>query len=72
AQPVVINLDSKLASYFAERLAQEHKSIAQLERLWQEAIVIPFTRLNIDRRSLNARAEITIRIQGGAVELYAN
>jgi ATP-dependent Clp protease ATP-binding subunit ClpA len=72
AQPVVINMDSKLASYFVERLTEEHKSIAQLERLWQEAIVIPFTRLNIDRRSPDARAEITIRIEGGAIELYAS
>jgi ATP-dependent Clp protease ATP-binding subunit ClpA len=70
AQPVVINLDSGLASFFAERLSRERKSLAQLERLWQEAIVIPFTRLHIARRSQGARAEINIRVESGAVELH--
>jgi ATP-dependent Clp protease ATP-binding subunit ClpA len=70
AQPVVINLDSALASFFAERLSRERKSLAQLERLWQEAIVIPFTRLHIDRHTQGARAEIDIRVEGGAVELH--
>jgi ATP-dependent Clp protease ATP-binding subunit ClpA len=70
AQPVVINLDSGLASFFADRLSRERKSLAQLERLWQEAIVIPFTRLHIDRHTQGARAEINIRVEGGAVELH--
>ncbi|HWP44712.1 MAG TPA: AAA family ATPase, partial [Blastocatellia bacterium] len=69
AQPVVIRLDSCLASFFADRLAEKQMSLADLERLWQEAIVIPFTQLSIDRRAQSARAEILIRIEGGRVEL---
>ncbi|HSE98151.1 MAG TPA: hypothetical protein VLD57_07805, partial [Blastocatellia bacterium] len=70
AQPVVINLDAGLAGFFVEQLARERKSLAQLERLWQEAIVIPFTKLPIDRRAQNPRAEIDIRVEKGSVGVY--
>jgi ATP-dependent Clp protease ATP-binding subunit ClpC len=70
AQPVVISMDSSLAGFFAERLASERKSVAQLERLCQETIIIPFTRLPIDRRAQSRRAEIVIRVEGGAVRLH--
>jgi hypothetical protein len=45
-------MDPALASFFADRLAAERKSLAQLERLWQETIVIPFTNLHVDRRAV--------------------
>lgn len=69
AQPVVIKMAPGLASFFAERLAAERKSLAQLERLWQETIVIPFTELRIDRRPVARRAEVIIRVDDDQVRV---
>lgn len=71
AQPVVISMSDDLAEFFADLLACEHKSVAQIERLWQEAIVIPFTKLRIDRRSVGARPRISIYVEEGAVRVSA-
>jgi hypothetical protein len=62
-------MDPQLAPFFAERLASERKSLAQLERLWQESIVIPFTQLHIDRRAVGARPEVSIEVEGAAVRV---
>jgi ATP-dependent Clp protease ATP-binding subunit ClpC len=69
AQPVVIRMGPELARFFAARLAAERKSLAQLERMWQEAIVIPFSHLHIDRRPSGPRPEISVRVEGGEVRL---
>ena len=69
AQPIVIKMDPGLASFFADRLAAERKSLAQLERLWQETIVIPFTNLHVDRRAIGARPEVNVRVEAGAVRV---
>lgn len=69
AQPVVISMSDDLPAFFSSLLACEHKSVAQIERMWQEAIVIPFTKLRIDRRSVGARPRISIYVEGGAVRV---
>jgi ATP-dependent Clp protease ATP-binding subunit ClpC len=69
AQPIVIRMDPALASFFADRLAAERKSLAQLERLWQETIVIPFTNLHVDRRAIGARPEVTVKVEAGSVRV---
>jgi ATP-dependent Clp protease ATP-binding subunit ClpC len=69
AQPIVIRMDPALASFFADRLAAERKSLAQLERLWQETIVIPFTNLHVDRRAIGARPEVTVKVEAGNVHV---
>jgi ATP-dependent Clp protease ATP-binding subunit ClpA len=72
AQPVVVRLDQQLASFFAERLASERKSVAQIDRLLQDTIIIPFTNLHLDRRPAAVRPEIKIRIDNGAVKVDAS
>ncbi|HWN98706.1 MAG TPA: AAA family ATPase, partial [Blastocatellia bacterium] len=69
SQPVRISLDSQLAPFFAERLAAEHKSLAQLERLLQETIIIPFTQLHIDRHVVGARPNVAVWIENSAVRV---
>ncbi len=69
AQPVIIKMDPALVGFFAGRLASERKSLAQLERLWQEDIVIPFTQLRIDRRIAGARPEVSIRVEEKTVKV---
>ncbi len=69
SQPVRLNLDPQLAPFFAERLATERKSLAQLERLLQEMIIIPFTQLHIDRHAVGARPEVAVRVQNSAVRV---
>jgi hypothetical protein len=69
SQPVRINLDSELAPFFAERLATERKSLAQLERLLQETIIIPFTQLHIDRHAVGARPEVVVRVENSTVKV---
>jgi ATP-dependent Clp protease ATP-binding subunit ClpC len=69
AQPVRIDLDCDLARFFAERLSSERKSLAQLERLWQETIVIPFTRLRIHHNQPGTRAEVAICVESGEVKV---
>jgi ATP-dependent Clp protease ATP-binding subunit ClpA len=67
SQPVIINMDPQLASFFAERLTSECKSLAQLERVLQETIIIPFTHLHLDRHALGARPEVLISIENQSV-----
>jgi ATP-dependent Clp protease ATP-binding subunit ClpC len=69
SQPVVINMRPELASFFAERLTSERKSLAQLERLLQETIIIPFTHLHLDRHSAGARPEVVISIENESVRV---
>ena len=69
AQPIIIKMDPGLAAFFADRLAAERKSLAQLERLWQETIVIPFTNLHVDRRAIGARPEVSVSVEAGAVRV---
>jgi ATP-dependent Clp protease ATP-binding subunit ClpC len=69
SQPVVINMRPELAGFFAERLTSERKSLAQLERLLQEAIIIPFTNLHLDRHPVGARPEVVIGIENQMVRV---
>lgn len=69
AQPVVINMDPQLARFFAERLAAERKSLAQLERLLQDTIIIPFTHLHLDRHVAGQRAEVAISIENQDIKV---
>jgi ATP-dependent Clp protease ATP-binding subunit ClpA len=67
SQPVVIRMDPSLASFFAEQLTTERKSLAQLERVLQETIIIPFTQLRLDRQVVGMRPEILISVRDRAV-----
>ncbi len=69
SQPVVINMRPELASFFADRLASERKSLAQLERLLQETIIIPFTHLRLDRHVVGARPEVLVSIENQTVRV---
>ena len=69
SQPVVINMRPELAGFFAERLTSERKSLAQLERLLQETIIIPFTNLHLDRHPVGARPEVVIGIENQMVRV---
>lgn len=69
SQPVVIRMDPSLASFFAEQLTIERKSLAQLERLLQETIIIPFTQLRLDRQVVGMRPEILISVRDRAVKV---
>jgi ATP-dependent Clp protease ATP-binding subunit ClpA len=69
AQNVTIKMDPQLVSFFSERLRAERKSLAQLERLLQEAIIIPFTHLHLDRRATGARSEVNIFLEDGTVRV---
>lgn len=64
SQPVVISMAPQLAGFFAKQLASERKSLAQLERLLQETIIIPFTHLDLD-----AKNEVTISIENESVSV---
>lgn len=68
-QPAIINLDPQLACFFAEQLASERKSLAQLERILQETIIIPFTHLPLDRHGSGASPEVAISIENQNVTL---
>jgi ATP-dependent Clp protease ATP-binding subunit ClpA len=72
SQAVRISLDPDLAPFFAERLSAERKSLAQLERLLQDTIIIPFTQLHIDRHPVGARPEIAVRVENSAVRVDAS
>ncbi|HEY9230846.1 MAG TPA: hypothetical protein VIS78_01840, partial [Blastocatellia bacterium] len=67
AQPVRLEMDARLAAYFSERLAAERKSLAQMERMLQETIIVPFTQLHIDRHS--GRLSVAVRIIDDAVQV---
>ena len=69
SQPVVISMHPELASFFAERLISERKSLAQLERLLQETIIIPFTQLHLDRHNAGAKAEVVISIENRIIRV---
>jgi ATP-dependent Clp protease ATP-binding subunit ClpA len=69
SQPVVIKMLPEVAGFFAERLKSEQKSLAQLERLLQEAIIIPFTHLHLDRHAAGARPEVVISVENQAVRV---
>jgi ATP-dependent Clp protease ATP-binding subunit ClpC len=72
AQPVSIKMDPQFATFFSQRLRQERKSLAQLERILQETIIIPFTDLHLDRRcAAGARQQVRICLEGGAVKVEA-
>jgi ATP-dependent Clp protease ATP-binding subunit ClpC len=68
AQPIKISMDPRLASFFAEQLAAERKSLAQLERMWQETIVIPFTRLRVDRNAAT-RPQVAVWVESETVKI---
>ena len=69
SQPVIINMDPQLAKFFTEWLTTERKSLAQLERLLQETIIIPFTHLHLDRHAVGARPEVLIRVENEFVRV---
>jgi ATP-dependent Clp protease ATP-binding subunit ClpC len=71
AQRVAIEMDPQLVSFFAERLRDERKSLAQLERILQETIIIPFTQLHLDRRATGARPSVMISVGDGAIKVDA-
>ena len=63
-QPVRIEMDAQLASFFGERLVAERKSLAQLERMLQETIIIPFAQLHLDRHGERLRVAIHVASDG--------
>jgi len=69
SQTVIIKLDPQLVTLFADQLISERKSLAQLERILQETIIIPFTQLHLDRHSSGSRPEVLIMIKDGAVRV---
>lgn len=72
AQRVAIEMDPRLVSFFAERLRGERKSLAQLERMLQETMIIPFTQLHLDRRATGARPAVMISVEDGAIKVDAH
>ena len=69
SQPVLVNMHPGLANFFAERLTSERKSLAQLERLLQDTIIIPFTQLHLDRHVVGVRPEVVICIENQTVRV---
>jgi ATP-dependent Clp protease ATP-binding subunit ClpC len=69
-QAVTIKLDPELAGFLANQLARERKSLAQLERLLQETIIIPFTNLRIDQHG-SGRREVAVNIEQGLISVSA-
>ena len=69
SQTVTIRLDSELVSLFADQLNRERKSLAQLERILQETIIIPFTQLHLDRHSSASRPEVVIEVLEGVIRV---
>jgi ATP-dependent Clp protease ATP-binding subunit ClpC len=69
SQPVLVNMQPGLANFFAERLTSERKSLAQLERLLQETIIIPFTQLHLDRHVVGVRPEVVISIDNQTIRV---
>jgi ATP-dependent Clp protease ATP-binding subunit ClpA len=67
AQPVHIEMDKHLAAHFGERLAVERKSLAQLERMLQETIILPFAQLHFDRHG--SRPRVAVRVVEGDVQV---
>ncbi|MFY9553680.1 MAG: ATP-dependent Clp protease ATP-binding subunit [Blastocatellia bacterium] len=71
SQFVKITMDPQLASFFAEQLTSQRKSLAQLERLLQETIILPFTHLHLDRHPAGARPEVVISVENQSVTVNA-
>ena len=71
AQRVAIEMDPRLVDFFGARLRAERKSLAQLERLLQETIIIPFTHLHLDRRATGARPAVMISVEDDSVRVDA-
>ena len=69
SQPVLVNMQPELARFFADWLATERRSLAQLERLLQETIIIPFTKLHFDRHITGVRPEVVISIENQTVRV---
>jgi ATP-dependent Clp protease ATP-binding subunit ClpA len=69
AQPVLVKMDAALVAYFTDKLAAERKSLAQLERMWKEIIVIPFTNLHAGKRHSGAKISVTIGVENNAVKV---
>ena len=69
SQPVTIRIDSELVSLFAEQLNRERKSLAQLEKILQETIIIPFTQLHLDRHASASRPEVVIEVLEGVIRV---
>jgi ATP-dependent Clp protease ATP-binding subunit ClpC len=67
AQPVRIEMDAQLAAHFGGRLAAERKSLAQLERMLQETIILPFAQLHFDRHG--SRPRVAVRVVGDDVQV---
>jgi ATP-dependent Clp protease ATP-binding subunit ClpC len=62
SQPVTVTLDPQLAKIFADRLSRERKSLAQLERVLQETIIIPFTQLHLSRNA-GGKSEVAVTVK---------
>ncbi len=69
AQPVLVKMDTALVAYFTNKLAAERKSLAQLERMWKEFIVIPFTNLHAGKRHSGAKISVTIGVENNQVKV---
>lgn len=69
SQTVTIRIDSELVSLFADQLNRERKSLAQLERILQETIIIPFTQLHLDRHASGSRPEVVIEVLEGVIRV---
>jgi ATP-dependent Clp protease ATP-binding subunit ClpC len=69
SQTVTIRIDSELVNLFADQLTRERKSLAQLERILQETIIIPFTQLHLDRHASGSRPEVVIEVVEGAIRV---
>ena len=67
AQPVVLEMDAQLAVFFSQRLAAERKSLGQIDRIFQETIVLPFAQLHLERRG--NRSRVLVRVEGDAVQV---
>jgi ATP-dependent Clp protease ATP-binding subunit ClpA len=70
AASLKIEIDSDVSAFFANKLSAERKSLAQLERLLQDAIIIPFTSLRLDRTS-GTLPRVRVAVQSGAVKVMA-
>jgi len=67
AQSVRIQFAAGLVVFFANKLAAERKSLAQLERLWQETIILPFTKLPLAKRHSTDRAAVIVSVEKDSV-----
>jgi ATP-dependent Clp protease ATP-binding subunit ClpA len=70
AQAVDIKMDENLTRFFADKLSAERKSLAQLERLLQDTIILPFTALQFDRSGAR-HLEVTISVENDAVRVVS-